>query len=186
MRPPAQFVFGYGSLVASEPLRPARLRGHRRVWGVAMDNTVDIPGYKSYRRRADGARPAVLVAFLDIVPDAGASTGGALIAVDDGALCALDVRERNYERIDVTAEVDGAPPGRVWAYRGSAQGRARLACGRRDGTAVVSLDYLEAVRAALAVLGLEDDVDPGALALMLLDRVEHSAGGEAQRAPRPR
>ena len=36
-------------------------------WGVAMDNRVDVPGYKPYRLRADGSRPAVFVAFLDIV-----------------------------------------------------------------------------------------------------------------------
>ncbi len=114
----------------------------------------------------------MFVAFLDIVPDAGATTGGALIAVDDGVLPTLDARERNYDRIDVTAHVDGAPPGTVWAYRGSAEGRARLARGRRDGTAAVSADYLASVRAALAVLGLEDDVDPGPLTLMTLDRVE--------------
>ena len=36
-----------------------------------MDNRVDIPGYKSYRLRADGSRPAVFVAFVDIEPDRG-------------------------------------------------------------------------------------------------------------------
>src|ERR687894_1532691 len=42
----AQFVFGYGSLAAGFAGRRARLHGHRRVWGVAMDNRLDIPGYK--------------------------------------------------------------------------------------------------------------------------------------------
>ena len=168
----AQFVFGYGSLAVGAPVLPARLRGHRRVWGVAMDNTVDIPGYKSYRSRIDGSRPAVFVAFLDIVPDAGAATGGALLPVDAALLRTLDERERNYERVDVTEHVEGAPAGTVWAYRGSAEGRARLARGARNGTAVVAVDYVEAVRAALAVLGEEDDVDPGPLTLMWLDRVD--------------
>jgi len=168
----AQFVFGYGSLAAGVPVLPARLRGHRRVWGVAMDNTVDIAGYKSYRSSVDGTRPAVFVAFLDIVPDASATTGGALIAVDGALLHTLDARERNYDRVDVTEHVDGAPRGTVWAYRGSAEGRARLARGRQDGTAVVAVDYIEGVRAAFAVLGLEDDIDPAPLALMCLDRVD--------------
>jgi len=138
-----------------------------------MDNTVDIPGYKSYRSRLDGTRPAVFVAFLDIVADASATTGGALIAVDDGALRMLDERERNYERIDVTTAVEGAPPGTVWAYRGSAAGRARLARGVRQGSAVVDVAYVQAVRAGLAALGCDDDgLDPASLPLMSLERVE--------------
>ena len=186
-----QFVFGYGSLVVGAPILPARLRGHRRVWGVAMDNAVDIRGYKSYRSSTDGTRPAVFVAFLDIVRDASATTDGALLPADDALLRRLDARERNYDRVGVTDHIDGAPPGTVWAYRGSADGRARLARGRRDGTAVVAVDYIEAVRAALAVLGSEDDVDPGPLALMRLDRVEvppvpvlTRAEGEMDRAAR--
>lgn len=168
-----QFVFAYGSLAADAIApRPARLHGHRRVWGVAMDNRVDIPGYKSYRLRADGSRPAVFVAYLDVVPDAAAVTGGALIAVDDDALRALDARERNYERVDVTEHMEAAPPGTVWAYRGSAAGRSRLAHGRRAGTAVVDAAYATAVRASLASLGLEDDVDPSPLTLMDLVRIE--------------
>lgn len=68
MRSGEQFVFGYGLLAAGVRGRRARLEGYRRVWGVAMDNRVDIPGYKSYRRRDDGSRPAVYVAFLDGLP----------------------------------------------------------------------------------------------------------------------
>ena len=74
-RPPAvadlvsdMYVFGYGSLVALPDAVPARLRGYRRVWGVAMDNTVATPGYKVYEN-PEGARPAVAVAFLDLAED---------------------------------------------------------------------------------------------------------------------
>ncbi len=64
------YVFGYGSLVAEgEGCHVAVLRGYRRVWGVAMDNSVDLPGYKCYRLRADLSRPAVFVAFVDVVRD---------------------------------------------------------------------------------------------------------------------
>ncbi|MGH2941528.1 MAG: gamma-glutamylcyclotransferase, partial [Solirubrobacteraceae bacterium] len=90
--PGDQFVFGYGSLAAGRPGRPARLERHRRVWGVAMDNRVAIPGYKSYLLRADGSRPAVFVAFLDVVAQPGAATSGVLLAVDERALRALDER----------------------------------------------------------------------------------------------
>ncbi|MGH2943824.1 MAG: hypothetical protein ACRDLN_13725, partial [Solirubrobacteraceae bacterium] len=80
-------------------------------------------------------------------------------------------RERNYERIDVTADVADAP-GRVWTYRGSAAGRARLRLGVERGSAVVDLGYLEAVRAGFAALGISDDADPGALPVVDLERVE--------------
>ena len=60
-----QFVFGYGSLTARPGPAPTRelkergfvadLAGLRRVWGVAMDNRRDLPGYKYYTD-AGGAR----------------------------------------------------------------------------------------------------------------------------------
>ena len=174
-----QYVFGYGSLVAGAPMSAARLRGHRRVWGVAMDNSIDIPGYKSYRSSIDGSRPEVFVAFLDIVEDAGASTGGSLIAVDDVLLGTLDARERNYDRIEVTGQIEGAPPNAtVWTYRGSIAGRARLDRAKRHGNAAVDVEYVQSIRTAMQALGFgpeaESDgwVDPDPLRLMILDRVE--------------
>jgi hypothetical protein len=165
-----QYVFGYGSLAGLRG-RPARLEGHRRVWGVAMDNGATIAGYKYYRRR-DGSRPDVFVAFLDIVEEPGAATAGLLIAVEDeAALRALDARERNYDRIDVTAAVPDAP-GTVWAYRGSPAGRERLTDGRRRGTAVVDLHYVGGVRAAFGLLGVEQDIDPDELPLLDLERID--------------
>jgi hypothetical protein len=152
------YVFGYGSLAAwaAHASAPAELDGARRVWGVAMDNREAIPGYKVFLDPADGSRPPVHVAFLDLDLTGGApgepSVNGILVAVDAVALAAFDRRERNYERTDVTDRVAGAP-GRVWAYTGSAGGRARLAAGLRQGTAVVSRAYLDGVREAFARLG---------------------------------
>lgn len=178
MRSGEQFVFGYGSLAAGVRGRRARLEGYRRVWGVAMDNRVDIPGYKSYRRRDDDSRPAVYVAFLDIAEEAGGAVEGVLLAVDDVALRALDARERNYDRIDVTAAVAGAP-GRVWTYRGSAAGRERLRTGLNEGSAVVDAEYVRAVRAGFAALGIVDDVRPGAgLAPVSLRLIDLPPAGE--------
>jgi hypothetical protein len=150
-------IFGYASLVAAPGARPARLDGHRRVWGVAMDNSVAVPGYKVYEM-PDGTRPAAAVAFLDLEPAAGARIDGALLAVDDDGLERLDTRERQYERVDVGAlvEVDGGAPidGAVWTYVGRAPGRARVAAGRA-GTAevVVQRAYVDLVAAAFARLG---------------------------------
>jgi hypothetical protein len=149
----AQFVFAYGSLAADlAGGEVARLRGYRRIWGVAMDNSVDLPGYKHYRLRSDGSRPPVFVAFLDLLADAGAATRGVCVPVAEEQLPDLDRRERNYDRIDVTDAVAPAP-GTVWAYTGTAAGRRRLQRARDGGRAVVSRDYLDRTRAAFAALG---------------------------------
>jgi len=138
-----EFVFGYGSLAAEPGAAPARLRGWRRVWGVAMDNAQVIPGYKVYRAR-DGAQPDVCVAFLDLQAHAGCVLDGVLLPASAARLRELDHRERNYERLDVTAAVDDAP-GRVWAYVGRADSRARLIAARTAGRAVVAAGYARLV-----------------------------------------
>jgi hypothetical protein len=134
------WVFGYGSLAALPGARPATLADHRRKWGVAMDNTVELPGYKVYED-AHGNRPAVCVAFLDVEPDAAATVRGARIEVDAQGLANLDVRERSYERAEVQ------PGGFV--YRGRPERRALAATARREGRLVVQREYYELVRAAL-------------------------------------
>ncbi len=147
------YIFGYASLVAAPAVARAVLRNHRRVWGVAMDNAVEVPGYKVYAL-SDGTRPALAVAFLDLVEADGAEVEGALLSVDAAELAALDARERQYERVDVTALVDPLPGGPVWTYVGRAHGRARVAAGRA-GTARIAIQraYLELVEAAFAALG---------------------------------
>jgi cation transport regulator ChaC len=148
-----EWVFGYGSLVGDSSGRIARLREHRRGWGVAMDNSVDVPGYKLYLA-PDGSRPAVWVAFLDLFPASG-SVNGLLRPVSDEQLVLLDQREHNYDRVDVTDLIDPAL-GRTWAYVGSAAGRRRRAQGARVGAVVIQRTYLEGVRAGFAALGPEE------------------------------
>jgi cation transport regulator ChaC len=146
-----QLVFGYGSLPAERRGTRCRLRDHRRDWDVAMDNRQTIPGYKVYVDPDTGERPPVHVAYLSIVPAAGESVDGVAFPVTDDELAALDRRERNYDRHDLTDLIDTDLGGRVWAYVGSADGRRRLAEGRRDGTAVVAHGYLVKVRHAVTV-----------------------------------
>jgi len=157
------FVFGYGSLAAELPFVPGRepreegfvadLPGFARGWGVAMDNRRDLPGYKYYTDRA-GRRPPVFVTFLDLVPadGDGAAVNGLCRPVAESELVALDRRERNYERIDVSDRID-AGGARVWAYLGSVAGRARCDAGRAAGTAVIDASYLRAVTAGFAAMG---------------------------------
>lgn len=150
-----EWVFGYASLVhdyAGGDSVLCSLGGHRRVWGVAADNSRVLPGYKVYLSRRDGSRPAVYVAFVDIAPDPDTVVEGVALPVDQAALGALDLRERNYDRTDVTDLVEGVE-GRVWTYVGSQDGRRRLQRGRAAGTAVVSRDYVDKVHEGFKRLG---------------------------------
>ena len=146
-----QLVFGYGSLPAQVSGVPCTLRDHRREWEVAMDNRETIPGYKVYIDPETGEQPPVHVAYLSIAPATGESVAGVAFPVTEDELAALDRRERNYDRHDVTHLVDPDLGGRVWAYVGSADGRRRLAVGRRRGTAVVVRGYLDKLPRAVVV-----------------------------------
>lgn len=130
-------VFGYGSLVLRGGT-PARLRGYRRAWNVAMDNRVTIPGYKYYVDAA-GERPQVVVTFLGLVPGDGVDG-----VVFEGDQAELDARERQYERVDVTHAID--VPGPVFAYIGRDVAIARFEAGLREGRAVAQRSYVESVR----------------------------------------
>jgi hypothetical protein len=150
--------------------------GVRRAWGVGMENTEDVPGYRWFARAGDGTRPDVVVAFADLVPDPAASARAVLLPVDDAELARLDARERNYDRVDVTAAIDGVPglgpgPGVVWAYLGHAAGRARLADAVAAGRAVAARAYRDGIVAAYAARGI--DVRAELTGLPLLDLVEH-------------
>lgn len=155
MRPivaPVPWIFGYGSL-AGPGGSSTSLRGYRRTWGVAMDNTVDLPSYKHYVDAETGERPGVCVAFLDIEECApGSEVNGAVLWVDDGQLPAFDARERNYRRIEVTGRLDPDPGGIAWTYVGLDASRARA----RESPCVISRDYLDGVRAGFAALGTDE------------------------------
>jgi cation transport regulator ChaC len=166
--PPA-LVFGYGSLLEGAAGTPCRLAGHRRRFGVAMDNTRTLPGYKYFLDAATGERPAVCVAFLDVVEDPGAAVDGVVLEVAD--LDALDARERNYRRVEVTDRLSedlGAP---VWAYVGLPESRERYARAAAAGAAVVSRAYLEGVRAGFAScwLGFDAVADVPVVDLVRVD-----------------
>jgi cation transport regulator ChaC len=156
-----QYVFGYGSLLErrqprdhadSEPT-PAELRGYRRTWNVAMDNLRTIPGYKYYVDRATGERGGWFVTFLNVVADSHASVNGVLFVVTGDQLAELDERERNYNRIEISAQLSPPVDGETWVYAGADAAVCRFAVGRRTGRAVVSLDYYERVIGDFAALG---------------------------------
>jgi hypothetical protein len=170
-------VFGYGSLVDG-PVLPAVLPGWRRTWGIAMDNAVDLPGYKHYEVPGTGERPAVIVAFLDVAPDPdpAAEVPGVVFEASDDELRALDRRERNYAGVDVeTSE------GPAVVFTGLPESRARVARGVAEGRCVVQRAYLEGVRAGFEALepggAARFDDTTGALPGPVVDlvRVDHDA-----------
>lgn len=141
-------LFGYGSLVPGDAgARLATLTGWRRTWGVAMDNSADIPGYKHFEDAETGDRPAVWVAFVDIESGDDGVVTGTVSEIGEDDLPALDARERNYRRERVRTSA-----GDAWAYVGSPEGRERLRRATREGRCVVARDYLDRVHAGFAAL----------------------------------
>ena len=134
------FVFGYGSLVSPESAastlgRPvdrasvpyARINGWKRAWNVGSDQH-SHPERRFVR--PDGSEYTGLTVVLGLDEDPAATCDGAVFAVTEGELARLDVRERNYDRVDVTATVSwpGKPDGCVVnTYLPSAVAQRRLA-----------------------------------------------------------
>jgi cation transport regulator ChaC len=177
---PENYVFGYGSLLAEGAPSGAEichLTGHRRVWNVAMDNSVDLPGYKFYVDPENGSRPDVFVTYLNIEPAPGGRVNGVVFPVTPDELDALDVRERNYERVDVTNGIEEATSGRVWTYMGKPEATARYNRGKSEQRAVISRRYYNGVLAACAATGasrreFDQSTDPPPCPVVDLDRID--------------
>lgn len=157
------FVFGYGSLVDGNAARDpeiehesghyCHLDGYRRCWTVAMDNSIDLPGYKYFVDPSTGERPRVYVTFLNIERDPTGRVNGIAFPISDAALVELEQRERNYRRGDVTAALREDIEGQVYAFAGLHAARARFATGKREGRTVVSKQYYDGVLDAFRRLG---------------------------------
>lgn len=174
-------VFGYASLLIDlrrEGEELAVLRGHRRLWNVATDNTRTLPGYKVYLEPGTGRRPEVFVTFLNLSPDEASSVAGVLFPADETALAALDRRERNYRRVDVSEWIEEDVAGRVWTYLGTPEAEGRFREGLASGRAVVNGAYLRRVRAGFEAAGpaalaaFEASTDPLPCPVVELERVD--------------
>jgi hypothetical protein len=141
-----------------------------------MDNCRDIPGYKYYVDPKTGERPAIYVAYLDLEPDPHTTINGIVFRSQD--INALDARERNYERRDVTALLPPPIGGRTWAYFGTPQARERFERGSNEENAVISREYLAAVREGFAQLGVDQlkrfdaSTDPPPVPIRSLRRID--------------
>ena len=138
-----EYVFGYGSLVSPESIEStlghaidreafeyARISGWKRAWNVGSDR-------HSHPERTfllpDGSAFTGVTVVLGLEPaPPTAVCDGSVFAVSERDLTLLDVRERNYDRVDVTSTVSAAtwpemPAGcRVYTYLPSALARRRI------------------------------------------------------------
>ena len=117
-------LFGYGSLISRESaaatcqrtIEPEQhidtiLVGYERIWQLAVPVLVG----DSFDQKREGV-------FLDIAPAAGVACVGSMFVVTTDELSYFDRRERQYERVDVTAQI--FPParnGKVYTYVGQPQ-----------------------------------------------------------------
>jgi cation transport regulator ChaC len=177
------WVFAYGSLLPlGHDVLPAGavaadLHGWRRSWSVAMDNSLDVPGYKHYVA-PDGQRPDLMICYLDVARRPGAVVNGVALKVAPDELPALDERERNYERRDVTGQLSVKLGGRIWAYVGRRAGRARARRGRRERRLAIASSYHERVLAGFASLRQRRRfamlTEPSSLPVAQLSLVRHA------------
>ena len=165
------WVFGYGSLVSkasmartigrvvgADEVAPARLAGYGRRWNYGA---LEVAG--AWDR--DGVRVAdgVMVA-LGVVASADELCNGVIVRVSDDDLAGLDLRERHYDRTDVTDRIALAPPVdgiataqpdgvRIVTYVPRPVAIEHYESARDVGRAAIRQDYWDLVTHAFTALG---------------------------------
>ncbi len=170
---PSTWVFGYGSLVDPQSLGrtlaravtpgvdfvEAELAGWGRRWNYGVGHV------SGSWQRADGTLIAdgVIVA-LGVVRAGDESANGIVARVSDLEIAALDVRERDYDRLDVTESVEllgdrtrctFAAGDRVVTYVPRRLAIERYEAARDAGRAGIRSTYWGLVDAAFAVFGAD-------------------------------
>lgn len=157
------WVFGYGSLASPTSLArtigrtvdlatevtTAHLHGYGRRWNYG---SLQLRGswHHDGRRVVDG-----LVVSLGLAEAAADGCNGVVVHVSDDELAALDWRERDYERTDVSdrIETDRAIAGPVVTYVPRRSAVERYEQARDDFRAGIRRSYWDLVRGAFADLG---------------------------------
>ncbi len=153
------YVFAYGSLMDAESarvtlgytpnLRPASLSGFRTAWNVAtrINEGRNLGRVALY---ADGSPYDGLLVPIGLEAGEGYHTQGMVFQTSESDLDALDEREVNYDRVDVTHEITwldgGAPSGthQVYTYVPKPASVAMLHEAAKGGMkVVVTKSYLD-------------------------------------------
>ncbi|MEM9217400.1 MAG: gamma-glutamylcyclotransferase family protein [Cyanobacteria bacterium P01_F01_bin.150] len=183
-------IFGYGSLVNVEHLQAylgrtlvanqdfmlCRLQDYCRCWTAAMDNRINLPGYKFYVEKHSGNRPQGVVTFLNIRPCSGKTITGIVFDVSEQELQRLDLRERNYRKVDVSDMIDSPTSRSIYAYVGRKESDQRYQQGLEQKSAIISRDYYDLVYGAYKALGAEaladymDTTDPPQIPIVDLEK----------------
>ncbi|MAT03595.1 MAG: hypothetical protein CL424_00905 [Acidimicrobiaceae bacterium] len=156
------WVFGYGSLVSPESFghtlgRPlhrgvdfhaAVLNGYGRRWNYGV---MSITGESD---EPDGSTRQWTIVALGLEQSADETTNGVIGWITDDELPALDARERNYDRVDVTdlTDVTGPIEGRVVTYVPQSEPIQHYRSARDRGEAAVERRYWDLVDGAFAEL----------------------------------
>jgi hypothetical protein len=165
---PKHYIFGYGSLVSLKSLKNTLNRGadahldyrycylydYVRVWNLGMDNAVVIPNYKSYLEPISQTRPDVFITYLNVQQSPKSKVYGLLFEVSLDELDVLDLRERNYSRVDVTELLDCEIDGIGWVYAGKEDSILAFEHAESANRAVISSSYFELVTSAYSSLGV--------------------------------
>jgi dephospho-CoA kinase len=191
------WVFGYGSLVDPASLgrtleRPvtagvdfleADLTGWGRRWNYGVGHVSGAWRTSDGRMVDDG----VIVA-LGLIASRTERVNGIVARVSDLELAALDVRERDYDRVTVTDAVtvsgDVGADDRIVTYVPRPSAVQRYETARDDGRAGIRNTYWGLVDAAFAVLGNErlaryrsSTPDPDVPVVVVIDRPARPSAG---------
>ena len=161
------YVFGYGSLVNVDLLEQflnrkinpcdwklCNLNGFRRIWNIAMDNYLNLSGYKYYIDSKTGRRLKIYVVFLNIYQVKQELVNGIIFKVTSSELKKIDKRERNYERININKFLDLNLTQPCWTYIGLKEAEIRYKRGLELNTAFININYYNNVINAFSSHGI--------------------------------
>ena len=167
------WIFGFGSIVNIESLERTlgrkivdadyeftELQNYRREWNVAMNNNHSISGYKRYFHRFhegeanSGGVVDGYIAFLGLRQCEKSNVNGIIFKVEEDELLALDQREKNYRRVDVSNYVNNLRADRVlYCYMPSEEGLQRYIEGEKMNKLFISVGYERSVEDAFKKAG---------------------------------
>ena len=160
------WVFGYGSLVSPKSLartirrvavpgenfHEAVLAGYGRRWNYGVMHITATWTSESGETIDDGT-----IVALGVIPADDESVLGVVAQLSEEELAALDHRERNYTRVDVTEQVasEASIGGRVFTYVPRNASIETYQAARDAGRAGIRRTYWDLVQAAYGELGAD-------------------------------